>query len=67
MKKKKKPVGHYLLSDIKKRMKVGKKSYGTYLFTNNGRDAMLDLYEELLDACFYIKQAMMERDKNGKS
>jgi len=65
-KQKKKPVGHYLLKDIKSRMKQGKKSYGKYLFTNNDRDAILDLYEELMDACFYIKQFMLERDSNGK-
>ena len=57
-----KPVGEYLIKDIKTRMESGKKTYGKYLFTDNGRDAILDLYEELMDACFYIKQFMLERD-----
>jgi len=65
-KKKKQRVGDHLLKDIKTRMKKGKESYGKYLFTNNDRDAILDLYEELLDACFYIKQFMLERDSNEK-
>ena len=65
-KKKKQRVGDHLLKDVKTRMKKGKESYGKYLFTNNDRDAILDLYEELLDACFYIKQFMLERDSNGK-
>jgi len=65
-KKKKQRVGDHLLKDVKTRMKKGKESYGQYLFTNNNRDAILDLYEELLDACFYIKQFMLERDSNGK-
>lgn len=62
MSKSKKPVGEYLIKDIKSRMESGKKTYGEYLFTDNGRDAILDLYEELMDACFYIKQFMLERD-----
>jgi hypothetical protein len=65
-KKKQQRVGDHLLKDVKTRMKKGKESYGKYLFTNNDRDAILDLYEELLDACFYIKQFMLERDSNGK-
>lgn len=65
-KKKQQRVGDHLLKDVKTRMKKGKQSYGKYLFTNNDRDAILDLYEELLDACFYIKQFMLERDSNGK-
>lgn len=65
-KKKKQRVGDHVLKDIKTRMKKGKESYGKYLFTNNDRDAILDLYEELLDACFYIKQFMLERDSNEK-
>ena len=68
MKKKKSTrVGDHLLKDVKTRMKKGKQTYGKYLFTNNNRDAILDLYEELLDACFYIKQFMLERDQNEKS
>lgn len=35
--------------------------YGTHLQPHNGRDALVDLYEELIDACLYIKQLMMER------
>jgi|688.fasta_scaffold1833404_2 hypothetical protein len=64
--KKKILVGKKLLRDINKRMESGKKTYGTYLYTHNNRDAIQDLYEELIDACFYIKQFMLERDTHEK-
>ena len=28
----------------------------------NGRDALLDAYEEAIDLCMYLKQAIVERD-----
>ena len=37
-------------------------SPGTALQPFNGRDALRDLYEELLDACTYIRQVIEERD-----
>jgi hypothetical protein len=54
-----------VIRDIEARLKVGIERYGTGLQPFNGRDALQDLYEELLDACMYIKQAIMERDENG--
>jgi hypothetical protein len=32
---------------------------------NNGRDALLDAYEEALDLACYLKQAILERDENA--
>ena len=51
-----------VIADIEARKAVGIKRYGTALQPFNGRDALLDLYEELLDACVYLKQALVERD-----
>ncbi len=51
-----------VIKDLKGREKLGVKKYGVKLHTFNGRDALQDLYEELLDAAQYIKQVMMERD-----
>jgi len=54
-----------LLRDIQMKAESGQVKYGTLLQTNNGRRALADLYQELIDACFYIKQELMEReDKN---
>lgn len=49
-------------ADLEEREKLGIERYGTALRAHNGRDALLDLYEELLDACCYAKQALIERD-----
>lgn len=57
------PVMHKLVQDdLEARLQVGIKRYGQPLQARNGRDALVDLYEELLDACVYIKQAIWERD-----
>lgn len=48
--------------DLRLREQVGVERYGTPLQPHNGRDALRDLYEELLDACCYIKQALIERE-----
>lgn len=49
-------------ADLDHREQVGIQRYGTSLQPHNGRDGLRDLYEELLDACCYIKQVLVERD-----
>ncbi len=57
-----------VLKDLTLRAETGKEKYGTYLRTNNGRDALVDLYQELLDGCMYLKQKLMEEDqKKGET
>lgn len=53
-----------VIDDIGKRRSVGIERYGTALQPNNGRDALRDAYEEALDLCMYLKQAMVERDES---
>ena len=52
----------HVLDDVKRRAETGKAQYGTYLETHNGRDALVDAYQEALDLCMYLKQVIMERD-----
>lgn len=52
-----------LIEDLKARDQVGWEHYGRPLLTNNGRDALLDLYEEQLDALAYLKQLRMTIDE----
>lgn len=59
-------VGIHVIKDMEERMKLGFIRYGTYLQTHNGRDALQDLYEELIDATMYIKQRIME-EQNAES
>lgn len=46
--------------DFRKRAELGKDRYGTYLMSHNGRNALLDLYQELLDAVMYATQHYIE-------
>ena len=50
-----------LIQDLQARVEVGIKQYGMPLETNNGRDALMDCYQEMLDGAMYMKQFMMER------
>jgi hypothetical protein len=50
------------MQDMLARKLLGQQRYGTPLQPHNGRDMMQDLYEELLDACNYIRGAIYERD-----
>jgi hypothetical protein len=51
-----------VIEDLKKRSEFGEKKYGTKLMTFNGRDPLVDFYQELLDGVVYIKQELMERE-----
>jgi hypothetical protein len=51
-----------VLKDFQDRAEVGKARYGTYLKTNNGREALVDAYQEAMDLVMYLKQELMERE-----
>ena len=51
-----------VIMDMAARDQVGRARYGVPLQPNNGRDALRDAYEESLDLCAYLRQAIMERD-----
>ncbi len=55
------PVWNSVIQDMKNRDNLGFSRYGVRLQPNNGRDALQDAYEEMLDACVYLKQAILER------
>jgi hypothetical protein len=51
-----------VVADLEERRQYGIRTYGEGLTANNGRDALQDLYQELLDAVVYIRQEIEERD-----
>ena len=51
-----------VIMDMANRDQVGRARYGVPLQSHNGRDALRDAYEEALDLCAYLRQAIMERD-----
>ncbi len=50
-----------VIADLTLRREHGIGKYGTELKTFNGRDALLDAYQESLDTTVYLKQCLMER------
>lgn len=55
-------VWDLVISDMRARDKFGRDKYGTPLQPHNGRDALSDAYQEGLDLCVYLRQALFERD-----
>ena len=51
-----------VIMDMMERDRIGRERYGTPLKPFNGRDALVDAYQELLDAAVYIRAAIYERD-----
>lgn len=48
--------------DLHVRAEAGKEKYGERLTPFNGRDALVDAYQEALDIVQYLRQALYERD-----
>ena len=46
--------------DLVYREKLGKERYGTSLHAYNGREAIVDAYEDALDLCCYLRQVIEE-------
>lgn len=51
-----------VLTDLRARDIFGLRKYGTRLQAHNGRDALMDAYQEGLDLVIYLRQAIAERD-----
>lgn len=50
-----------VIRDIEDRRILGIERYGTPLQAFNGRDALVDAYQEALDLAIYLRQAIEER------
>jgi hypothetical protein len=60
------PVWELVIADMMQRDHVGRQRYGMPLQANNGRDALVDAYQEALDLVVYLRQVIEERD-NAKN
>ena len=57
------PSVHDLVAaDIAERKAFGLEKYGTVLQAGNGRDHLVDAYQEALDLCCYLRAAIERRD-----
>jgi len=54
-------VWDLVIADMNERNRVGTEKYGTPLQAHNGRDALVDAYQEALDLAVYLRQAIEER------
>lgn len=59
------PEIHAVIADLAVRKQIGLDRYGSLLQAGNGRDALRDLNEELLDALVYCKQWLEENDEEA--
>jgi hypothetical protein len=57
------PIWELVIEDMGRRDHEGRRRYGTPLQAGNGRDALVDAYQEALDLCVYLRQAIEERPK----
>ena len=55
-------VWSLVMADMQARDSEGRRKYGTPLQPFNGRDALVDAYQEALDLVVYLRQAIEERD-----
>lgn len=57
------PIAHRLVqADLEDRLALGISRYGQPLQAHNGRDSLRDAYDEALDLCVYLRNAIYERD-----
>jgi hypothetical protein len=56
-----------IAEDIEARIRMGEKKYGTRLRSHNGRNAMVDAYQELLDFLNYSMQGIIEGQEGSQS
>jgi hypothetical protein len=54
-----------VIADMQARDAEGRRKYGTPLQPFNGRDALVDAYQEALDLVVYLRQAIEERKGCG--
>jgi len=58
-----KTVLNYVLADLVERAQDGKKRYGTFLRTHNGRNALWDALQENYDLVMYLRQFIVEHEE----
>lgn len=55
------PIWALVIIDMQNRNMLGELTYGVPLQAFNGRDALIDAYQEALDLAVYLRQEIEER------
>lgn len=50
-----------VVEDLKERLEMGIEKYGTPLQPHNGRDPLIDAYQEIMDLALYLRQMIYEK------
>lgn len=58
------PTWELVMKDMAARNAMGIKKYGTPLQPHNGRNSLVDAYEEVLDLAVYLKNEIIEHENN---
>lgn len=59
------PIDGLVLADMAERDRIGRERYGTPLTTDNGRDHLVDAYQECLDLAVYLRAWLEEHPRPG--
>jgi hypothetical protein len=59
-------VWESVIEDMRERNAIGTLKYGTPLQPFNGRNSLVDAYQEALDLCVYLKQRIIEDKENER-
>jgi hypothetical protein len=54
-----------VIADMRERDRIGRRKYGTPLQPCNGRDSLVDAYQEALDLCVYLRNEIETRKLSG--
>ncbi len=52
-----------VMEDLRERKAMGKKKYGVAHQHDNGRDHLIDAYQEILDAAVYLRAEIEKRKR----
>jgi len=55
------PIWSFVVKDMIDRDVMGREKHGTPLQINNGRDSLIDAYQEALDLVVYLRKEIEER------
>ena len=57
------PVWEMVIEDMHERNRFGAEKHGTPLQVDNGRDKLIDAYQEELDKCVYMRAWIEQRNE----
>lgn len=60
------PIWELVIADMRERDAMGARKYGTRLRAGDGRDSLVDAYQEVLDLAVYLRKAIEERKRRRR-